>query len=634
MLTSNDRINRARILLERNGGDAGKFLNADIHESWSRCIDIGLDPLNEPDHIMVSEEALKDLREKNGALLHLAQAEIQNLYSQIAGSNFAIVFASHDGTVLESIFDDSFHSFANTRRIAPGNVWQENTKGTNALGSVMHTGRPSTVHAGEHFFRHYENLTCVAAPIFDPAGKMLGVIDASSDCRSRQHHTHVLVKMSCMTIENCLFRKTFRDKLVIELHNRHEFLGTLQAGLLAFDEEGTLIAANQQACNMLQGVSLQGGVHFNEVFRTPFRDTLDNRNGTLASGLVDLHGSTFAFSTFRSTATSTLFTQSLEKAALAQTGSIHVSDRMPRMVCRDPSVGRIIVQAEKAGQINAPLHIRGETGTGKEMLARFAHTASKRNGKFVAVNCAALPQSLAESELFGYRRGAFTGADRNGAPGLVLQADGGTLFLDEIGDLPLLLQATLLRFLDDWQVRQVGGATERRVDIQLVTATNRDLEQAVQEKAFRADLLYRINAVDVHLPPLRERSDLSEIIPALLETFKQPLYMEPESYEDLQDFPWPGNIRELKNFLIRLGMGADEDGVISRQQVRRALGSKRKNSDVPDYSGESLHKREREIIMEAYKRHKCNVSAVSRELGISRNTVYKKIKEISHPASH
>ena len=207
-----------------------------------------------------------------------------------------------------------------------------------------------------------------------------------------------------------------------------------------------------------------------------------------------------------------------------------------------------------------PILIRGETGTGKEQLARHAHAASGRSGTFVAVNCAALPESLIEAELFGYGEGAFTGARKGGSSGLVKEADGGTLFLDEIGDMPVTLQAVLLRFLDDWTVRPVGGA-KRQVDVLLISATNADLSKSIAKGRFRPDLLFRLNTLEVTLPPLAERSDFQAIAKHLLATIDARRTLSPRLVEHLAKCAWPGNIRELRNVLSRLTLQT-EDSVI------------------------------------------------------------------------
>ncbi len=627
MLSFDDRINRARILLERRGAAPAEFLSATIRESWNRCLDLGLDPLGEPERVIVDRDALERLQAENRAALRLASEEVRNLYSHIAGSNFAIAFAAPDGTILECLSDESFHETADLTRIRPGSVWQETVNGTNALGGVVHTREPTIVHAGEHFFRCYAGLTCVAAPVFAPTGELAGIIDATSDCRSRQHHTLALVKMSCLTIENGLFRQAFRDRLIIELHNRHEFLGTLQAGLLAFAEDGALIAANRQAQFLLQGLALAPGIAFDAIFRTPFRIFRDTRGATFGARLVDVHGSAFAVAVFNPMSVGTV-----APGSVFRDDRRHVRSRTavePRMVCADPAVRALVEQVERAAAIGAPIHIRGETGTGKELLARFIHKASGRDGAFVAVNCAALTESLAESELFGYRAGAFTGAARTGAPGLVLQADGGTLFLDEIGDMSPALQATLLRFLDSWRIRPVGETGERAVDIQLVSATNRDLDAAITEGRFRCDLLYRLNTVEVTLPPLDARSDLAEIVEAVIETINSPLVLDPEAVALLEAARWPGNIRELRNFLVRLAL-ACPDGVASAERVRGFLSDRLDGAE----RRAGLRARERDIVLETYRRLDGNVSAVARELGVSRNTVYARLKEARERGRH
>src|SRR5260221_3749704 len=199
--------------------------------------------------------------------------------------------------------------------------------------------------------------------------------------------------------------------------------------------------------------------------------------------------------------------------------------------------------------------IRGETGRGKEQLARYAHAASRRIGAFVPVNCAALPESLIEAELFGYADGAFTGARRGGAVGLVKEADGGTLFLDEIGDMPVALQAVLLRLLDDWTVRPVGGV-RAKVDVFLVSATNAALDKAIAEGRFRADLLYRLNTLEVTLPRLCQRGDFAAIARHVLAGIDPDCEITASALHRLAQRPWPRNIREFRNILARYTLTA------------------------------------------------------------------------------
>ena len=288
----------------------------------------------------------------------------------------------------------------------------------------------------------------------------------------------------------------------------------------------------------------------------------------------------------------------------------------------DPVVARIVQQTEAAAQRKMPILIRGETGTGKEQLARHAHAASGRSGSFVAVNCAALPESLIEAELFGYGEGAFTGARKGGSAGLVKEADGGTLFLDEIGDMPVTLQAVLLRFLDDWTVRPVGGA-KRQVDVLLISATNADLNESIVKGRFRPDLLFRLNTLEVTLPPLAKRSDFQAIAEHLLATIDARRTLSPRLVDHLAKCAWPGNIRELRNVLSRLTLQT-EDSVIDYPEAALIPGQ-----HTEEGRSGTLQGRHRAQVLSTYAETGNNVSETARRLGVSRNTIYRVLDDRS-----
>jgi sigma-54 dependent transcriptional regulator, acetoin dehydrogenase operon transcriptional activator AcoR len=266
-----------------------------------------------------------------------------------------------------------------------------------------------------------------------------------------------------------------------------------------------------------------------------------------------------------------------------------------------------------------PILIRGETGTGKEQLARHAHAASGRSGAFVPVNCAALPESLVEAELFGYAEGSFTGARRGGAVGLVKEADGGTLFLDEIGDMPVTLQAVLLRLLDDWTVRPIGGA-RAKVDVFLVSATNATLDKAILEGRFRSDLLYRLNTLEVTLPRLQDRTDFNAIVHHLLGAIDPDCEITSATIANLAVRPWPGNIRELRNMLARFTLAAT-DGFIDEAAVGAMIGP------PPHKASGSLQDIQRARVLAVHSETAGNISETARRLGISRNTVYRVLEQ-------
>jgi transcriptional regulator of acetoin/glycerol metabolism len=607
--SSEDRLAQARAVLERRGIAAAELLPPPIAESWTRCLEAGLDPRAPPPLHVVDESVLREARQRRDLLRRLAMGEMENLYHQIAGSNFMIAFATAEGILLDTITDHSFSSTASATSIRAGSLWTEARCGTNALGTTGQTGKPIMVHGAEHFFARYGGLTCMAAPVYGPDRTLLGVLDASSDCRSRQLHTRALVSMAATQIENGLFRECHRADALVAFHSRAEYLHTLSAGLLAVDPGGMVLAANAQARFLLQGLSATRGRRFEELFRTRFEDLLTGQRNQERQRLEDRVGSVFA--------------AKLENVRLARPVAVPAPPPAPRcgFVAEDAALAEAVQRLEGAARRKLPILLRGETGTGKEQLARHAHRASGRRGEFVPINCAALPDSLAEAELFGHAEGAFTGARRGGAAGLVLEADGGTLFLDEIGEMKLPLQAVLLRLLDDWTVRPVGGGRRRQVDVQLLAATNVDLASAVSAGRFRADLFYRLNTVEIVLPPLRERADFAALARHLLGGIAAGWQIDEAALAALRARPWPGNIRELRTVLTRLTL-AGTDGIIDFGAVGGLCGqSAAPPAELP--LRETLRGRIRAVHQETAG----NVSETARRLHVSRNTVYRALPE-------
>jgi transcriptional regulator of acetoin/glycerol metabolism len=614
-----DRLTRARSVMERGGTASVDLVAPEISASWTRCLDLGLDPQRAPPLEAIDEAQLRAARERVELARSLALAEMQSLYHQIAGSNFLIAFASPDGVLLDTIADPSFRNAARTASIRPGTLWAEQLRGTNALGTVARTGQAMTVHGGEHFFCHYGALTCTAAPVVGPDGTLAGVLDASSHCGSRQQHTQALVGMAATQIENGLFRQHHRGNLVMAFHSRPEYLHTLSAGLLALDPAGTVLGVNPQARFLLQGLPALPRRHFEDLFRTRFAVLMEGGQAGFHR-LEDRVGSVFVADVENLRSLSARL-GSMRAPPAAKAERSPAPGEAARFVADDPAVRAALRQVGVGALRRLPILIRGETGTGKEQVARHAHRESRRRGAFVPVNCAALTGSLIEAELFGHAEGAFTGARRGGAPGLVREADGGTLFLDEIGDMPMGLQAVLLRLLDDWSVRPVGGGQLRQVDVLLVAATNARIEEAVEAGCFRADLYYRLNAVTVTLPPLRNRDDLGAIARHILAEVAPGSTLDPNALDHLASLAWPGNIRELRNVLTRLTM--DRPG----QPVGRdAVAAMLCNAMPHGGAGRgSLRDNVRGRILAAHREAGGNLSETARRLGVSRNTVYRAI---------
>src|SRR6201991_495928 len=293
MLPANRRVENAWMRLEQQGAPPAELLSADIYDSWMRCISFGLDTRRPPSPEFVSPAVLRQEQQRCSLVRGLALAEMHTLHQQIAGSNFMIAFANADGLLLDIISDPSFHDASDAASIRPGTVWAEGICGTNGLGTAAHLKRPIVVHGREHFFARYNNLTCIAAPIFAPDGELTGILDASSDCVSRQAHTQALVAMAATQIENGLFREHHRSNIVIAFHNRGEYLHTLSAGLLAVDNEGRIRSANRAASILLHGLPALPGRRFADVFRTKFGTFVDEGRRKERQRLEDDVGSQF-----------------------------------------------------------------------------------------------------------------------------------------------------------------------------------------------------------------------------------------------------------------------------------------------------------------------------------------------------
>jgi transcriptional regulator of acetoin/glycerol metabolism len=291
-----------------------------------------------------------------------------------------------------------------------------------------------------------------------------------------------------------------------------------------------------------------------------------------------------------------------------------------------------------------PLLLRAETGAGKEVFARAVHAAGSRcGGPFVAINCASLPEMLIEAELFGYRAGAFTGAEKSGRRGKIVQADGGTLFLDEIGDMPLPLQARLLRVLDERMVTPLGTDEARPVDFLLISASHCNLAEMVGEGTFREDLYYRLAGIELQLPPLRERSDRAEIIRnLLLDEGRTDTAISPAAWDLLLRHPWPGNLRQLHHVLR--SAAALAGGAPLGLEHFPSLGAPplpspaSRAAAVPAEAVEETLSpqlaQERESLLRVLQTQRWNVSQVAKDLGVSRNTLYRRMHKLRIPVTH
>jgi sigma-54 dependent transcriptional regulator, acetoin dehydrogenase operon transcriptional activator AcoR len=641
-----------------------------ILDSWARCADAGLMAHQKLVVPVVEAMQLAHRRQRADVLRRLAQAELETLSRQIAGSNFLLAFADCDGVILDLYADNRFDMSGADAGIAAGSVWSETVAGTNGLGTALATQAPVAVTGLEHYFVQLGEVSCTAVPVRDAQGQVVGVLDASSYCQSRQRHTLALVQMAATHMENGLLTHQMQGQLVLALHPRPEFLNTLSAGLLAFDGNGCLVAINGPARSLLSGLQAQLGSSFEELFAEPMEHVLarlhrggdvrlrDSLGSTLAARAVGqpLRNHTSAAVSAKAAPTvaaaaKTAATQPAPNAAPSPAPKTAPSLLAPDFLANDPAVLEACRLVQAAVKLRVPVLLHGETGTGKELLARHAHRCSGRAGEFVAVNCAAMPADLFEAELFGYGPGAFTGARREGNGGLIMAADGGTLLLDEVRELPLQLQAALLRFLDDQVVRPVGSHTGRRVDVQLLAASHADLALEVAAGRFRADLLYRLNTVRVGLPPLRQRQDLAQAAAWVLQGIDPSATLHADALPCLAQQSWPGNFRELRAVLTQALLArptSDHAQALTAADLLAVLptsvssgsssssgsgsssssssSSESSQADTPPADGSALRRSAGELVRSEFERSGRSVSQTSRALGVSRTTVYRHLR--------
>ncbi|GAB7562422.1 sigma-54-dependent Fis family transcriptional regulator [Methylobacillus methanolivorans] len=601
-----------------NGG-----VSEEIERSWRRCVENGMEVGAQVRTEILTRQELLVKQEANQLLLSQARPEMESLNEQISHTRSVIVLTDAQGFILHSQGNSEFLDDAQRVALIPGSSWQESLRGTNAIGTALIERSAMTVQGAEHFLERNQVLACSAVPILSARNQVMGTLDVSTDASMSQQHTLALVRMSAQMIENRLFTASHEGAYSLHFHARPEFIGTLWEGIAIFDEQHRLVALNRSG-------QFQLGMVLDDIDNLTFSDLFAARPETLMQAQQAAKSLITPLYTARE---ARLYARvELRQPVALQTtegNTISISKRCPASLnmlnTGDPRIARAISQVELVINQDIPILIEGETGAGKELFARAIHEASDcSQGPWVAVNCAALPEGLIESELFGYEEGAFTGARRKGSPGKLEQADGGTLFLDEIGDMPLALQARLLRVLQERSVTPLGSTKSKPVNFALVSATNQKLREKVESGEFRRDLYYRLNGLTITLPALRQRQDLQALVDTILQTENATGKVIDADVMDLfKAHPWPGNMRQLHN-VLRTALALSGKAPISMMHLTQDFFEDMDNSGADD-NDLSLNSLTAEAIKAAMQAHRGNISAVARQLGISRNTLYRRM---------
>ncbi len=617
-----------------------------ITESWIRCIsEYQLDPTIPRELYVVESHELLERQEQVAPVMRAAKSEMTVLFQQIAKSDYAIMLTDTEGVLLNFFGDPGFTHAASKSGLMPGAVWSERFQGTNGMGTCLAEQRPMMIHQDDHFLFRNTGLTCAAAPIFDWRGQILAVLDASGETHRVPGHVLDLVNMTVQEIENKIFVNEFSGHPLFMFHSRPEFVGTLNRGIIALDSDSCVLAASRNSLAQLGVTSNEIiGQPLDALFNVSFKSLLreSQKHGPAPFIVFDArHGRRFFATATSGQANSKsslqVFATQVSAPALSNvpaSGTLAPLNELQRGL--DARMEHNIQTAMRVFDRDVAILLCGETGTGKELFAKAIHLSSNRADQpYVAINCASIPEQLIESELFGYKPGAFTGANKEGQTGKIFQANGGTLFLDEIGDMPLALQTRLLRVLEEREIAPLGGKAPTKLDIRLISATHCDLPEKIANNLFREDLYYRIQGVTLTLPPLRERTDRKELIQFVLEqesTDDAVVTISAPLMEILERHQWPGNIRQLRN-VLRV-MTALRDGNVLTPECLPADFLTGPKSDpaasAPITSSllNPLELAEREALIQELRISHWNLSKLARQLKVSRNTLYRKLERL------
>ena len=620
-----------------------------IANSWAKCIEKGVDPFLKTNPYLASTRELRERKNQQAELLSIASPMMKKMAKLVKGSEFLVVLADQDGYILEAHGDEAAFEFGKLSNFIVEACWAEELLGTNGVGTPLVTGEPIQVIGPQHWSLAAQNATCSGAPIRDPLGQIIGCLNMTGSYRKAHPHTLGMVISTASSIEKQM-------RLQQESNFKEAIMESLSEGVVVLDKNNRITHMNSIATKMFGLSNLEWSLN-------PFEDLIQKVPGLekvmpLIGRSQPTNDELIQFKANQTWVKCTVTVSTLHAVTVGQKGTVLVfseTDRVNRLVKQiggakahltfkdivgsHPVITKAISTARKVALSSSHVLLTGESGTGKEVFAQAIHNESYRaRFPFVAINCAAIPRELMGSELFGYVEGAFTGARRGGNPGKFEFADGGTVFLDEIGEMPLELQAHLLRVIEEKKITRLGGQEVIPVDVRIITATNRNLKDEVAKGNFREDLFYRLNVINIALPPLRQRT--SDIILLALNFVrnigqrlgKSQITIDPEALELMKAYNWPGNVRELQNTLER-ALNLISGTTVKPEHLSQNITESLSRAFSNNYSGSSIKEAEINTIINALQKHGGNRKRAAMELGIARSTLYRKLEEFRIPSN-
>ncbi len=625
-------------------------LDKTLIDSWTRCREMGVDytPRSCWDFAPMSQ-----LESFNSTLQRISGDVEATAYEMIRGKGLLFTIATADARLVRTCGDLDVLRQADRLNFGPGANWSESSVGTNAIGTALKLGQPIQIFAEEHFCQSHHGWCCSAAPILDPRGNIWGCFDISGPTTSDHSKNIELVLQAARALEQKLSRQ-YCSELEGQMSSLFSSMfNSVTTGILILNSEGRVTSANTIAELLLSPgrKSLRGRLA--DEFFDMASFIAKNKQEALVEAVV-----------IECTVKSNLYARAIPTfnangvwldtiIAVSETQPTRVAIASPRkeknfskeaaaphgfdhILHSSPVMRQAIRQAANAARTMSTVLLTGESGTGKELFAKGIHKAGPRADKpFIAVNCGAFSEELVQSELFGYCDGAFTGAAKRGRIGKFQNADQGVLFLDEIGEMPMSQQVNLLRALEERAIVPVGGTTPRPVDVKIIAATNKDLQELVKQGRFREDLFYRLNVVGIPIPALRKRDDdillLADFhLRRLCTDFGISFAgIAPAAEAVLMMHDWPGNVRELVNcleFAANNLMGEPLDVENLPPYLQEKAVAVNDSNSKRKVSGFQLKKREEEAIRQALEFHQGNISKTAKALGIGRNTLYSKME--------
>jgi transcriptional regulator of acetoin/glycerol metabolism len=626
------------------------MVRPDVAQSWIRCRNLKIDPCSPKMPVTISERQLISVREQNRVFIETALPFMEFLKIAVKGTGFILVLTERSGVVLNVFGDDNVMDMAYENNYVPGCSRAEEVAGTNAISLALIEKRPVQLAGAEHWNSRHHRWTCASAPVFSPDGMVLGTVTLSGETTNAHKHTIGMVISAAEAIRDRLREREIAQQKRGVDDILSSVLSTISEGIITIDASGVVTTINPAASKAL-------GVNPGKVVGGVFWKLFPEHPELTKLVPLGLDCPSFEVSSERSvgrghfviTPYTMLSDGEVKGAILAlrerreflnevrEFSGFNTVFTFDDIVGQSPALLRQIEVARVSSRQSARILILGETGTGKELFAQSIHNCSpRRQGPFVALNCAAIPRELMESEIFGYRGGAFTGSRKGGQVGKLELADGGTIFLDEINQMPLDLQSKLLRALQDGTITRLGDSKPIRIDVRVIAAANEDLYAKSRAGEFRQDLYFRLSVVEISLPPLRDRAeDIPLIVEQLLRKLAKKMELDSlavsaEAMDALCKYPWPGNVRELEN-VLEMGAIMAEDGQIEpihlAQRMRStASADVRRVGDSSD-GKQSLREVEADLIRNAIKEFNGNVDEVGRVLGLSRATVYRRMQQ-------